>query len=139
MSGFVHGGKFEQSINQMCSPENIARTAKKFVELEKQYGAYTFGKFAKFILPDASDWEDRGGSTEGYNLWEKDSGALPDTIRKRLAEVISANLKSASPLPVVLKVTDNVDTSNELTVKMFVHKNVMHMGLLLLCPNPELK
>jgi hypothetical protein len=139
MSGFVHGGKFEQSINKLCSPQNIAKTAKRFVELENQYGAYTFGKFAKLMLPDASDWEDKGGSTEGYGLWEKDSGALPDTIRKRLSEVISANLKASAPLPVVLKVTDNVDKTNELSVKMFVHNDVMHIGILLLCPNPELE
>jgi len=139
MSGFVHGAKFEQSINKLCSPKNIARTAAKFVELEKQYGGYTFGKFAKMILPDSSDWEDRGGSTEGFGHWEKDSGSLPPAIRERLAEVISANLKSASPLPMMLKVTDNVDSTNELIVRMFVHDHLIYIGLLLLCPNPELK
>ena len=38
MSGFVYGGRFEQMMNEFCSPTNIATTAAKFAALEKQYG-----------------------------------------------------------------------------------------------------
>ena len=37
MAGIVHGGKFEQKMNELSSPNNIAATAKKFAELEKQH------------------------------------------------------------------------------------------------------
>lgn len=139
MSGFVHGGKFEQTVNKLCSVENIERTAKKFVELEAQYGTYTFGKFIKFLMPKPDDWADQAGSSQGYDNWEKDSGALPNEIRERLTSAIATNLRSAAPLPTILKVTDGVDGSNELSIRMFVHKQRMHMGILLLCPNPALK
>jgi hypothetical protein len=67
MSGLVYGGKFEQTMNELCNAQNIAATAKKFAELEKQYGPYSFGKFVKFLLP-------RPGEFAG---WDKDSGGYP--------------------------------------------------------------
>jgi hypothetical protein len=129
MAGFVYGGKFEQIINELCSPKNIADTAGKFAELEKKYGAYTFGKFIKYMLP----------RPEEFANWEKDAGGISAPIRHRLTEVISTNLKSASPMPMLLKVGDNVDSTHDLEVKVFAHKHHIYIGLLMLCPNPELK
>jgi hypothetical protein len=129
MSGVVYGGKFEQTMNELCSAQNIAATAKKFAELEKQYGPYSFGKFVKFLLP-------RPGEFAG---WDKDSGGVPEPVRQRLTEVISANLRSESPLPVVLKVGENVDATHDLHVRTFAHGGRIHLGLHMLCPNPELK
>lgn len=129
MAGIVYGGRFEQMMNEFCSPRNIAATAKKFSELEKQYGGYTFGKFVKYFLP----------RPEEFANWDKDSGAIADPIRQRLTEVISANLKSANPLPMLLKVGDNVDNTHDLNVKVFSHNGVIYIGLHMLCPNPELK
>jgi hypothetical protein len=128
MAGLVYGGRFEQIMNEFCSPGNIAATAKRFAELEKQYGPYTFGKFAKLLLPDPNEFAN----------WERDAGGITDSIRQRLTEVISTNLKSASPLPMMLKVGDNVDASHDLLVEVFAYKGSIYIGLLMLCPNPAL-
>ena len=129
MAGVVYGGKFEQTMNELCSPYNIAATAKKFADLERQHGPYNFGRFARLLMPNPSDFAN----------WEKDAGGIPEPIRDRLTEIISANLRSATPLPVVLKVGDNVDTTHQLIVKAFAHKGNIYIGIHMLCPNPELK
>src|SRR3981081_3320061 len=111
MAGLVYGGRCEQVMNQFCSPGNIAATAEKFKELEKRYGAYIFGKFARLFLPNP----------EEFANWEHDAGGISEPIRRRLTEIISTNLKSAPPVPMVLKVGDNVDATHELHVKAFAH------------------
>ena len=40
MGGLVYSGKFEEHINELYSPENISKTAKKFKEYEKKNGPY---------------------------------------------------------------------------------------------------
>lgn len=129
MAGIVRGGKFEQKMNELSSPNNIAATAKKFAELEKQHGPYSFGKFVKLFIPEPDEIAD----------WDKHSDDIPEPIRQRLAEIISANLRSATPLLVVLIVGDNVDTTHELIVKAFAHSGHIYIGIHMLCPNPELK
>jgi hypothetical protein len=129
MGAFVYGGRFEQLMNEFCSPKNITATAMRFAELEKQYGPYTFGKFAKLLLKNP----------EEFANWERDAGGIPASIRHRLTEVISTNLNSKTPLPMMLKVGDNVDASHDLIVEVFAHKGSIYIGLLMLCPNPELK
>ena len=129
MGFIVYGGKFEQTMNELCSPNNITATAKKFADLEKQHGPYNFGRFARLLMPNPSDFAN----------WEKDAGGIPEPIRNRLTEIISANLRSATPLPVVLKVGENVDATHDLIVKTFAHKGNIYIGIHMLCPNPELK
>lgn len=129
MSGFVYGGRFEQMMNEFCSPKNIAGTARKFTELEKQHGSYTFGKFVRYFLP----------RPEEFANWDKDAGGISEPVRSRLTEIISTNLKSASPLPMLLKVGDNVDATHDLIVKTFAHNGHVYIGLHMLCPNPEMK
>src|SRR3974390_44219 len=108
MSGLVYSGKFEKKINELYSPKNIHDTAKKFAEYEKQHGPYKFGHgYTKHIVPKADDWSE--GSTTAHKDGKKPWGEVPEHIRNRLTEVISANLKSAHPLPMVLKVGENVD------------------------------
>ena len=124
-----YSGTFEQIINEMLGPENIALAARKFAELEKEHGPYSFGKFVKYFLPKPEDFKD----------WEKDSGKISEPVRRRLTEIVSANLKSASPLPMLLKVGDNVDATHDLIVKIFAHNGIIYIGLHMLCPNPELK
>ena len=128
MSGLVYGGRFEQIMNEFCSPKNVAATAKRFAELEKQYGPYTFGKFARLLLPDPGEFAN----------WERDAGGITDSIRQRLTDIISTNLRSSSPMPMMLRVGDNVDASHDLIVKVFAHKDNIYIGLLMLCPNPAL-
>jgi hypothetical protein len=128
MSGLVYGGRFEQIMNEFCSPKNIAATAKRFAELEKQYGPYSFGKFARLLLPNPDEFAN----------WEKDAGGITDSIRQRLTDIISANLRSASPMPMMLRVGDNVDATHDLIVRVFAHKQNIYIGLLMLCPNPAL-
>jgi hypothetical protein len=129
MAGIVRGGKFEQKMNELSSPNNIAATAKKFAELEKQHGPYSFGKFLKLFIPEPDENAD----------WDKHSGDIPEPIRQRLSEIIAANLRSATPLPVVLTVGENVDVIHDLIVKIFPHKGSIYIGILLLCPNSSLK
>jgi hypothetical protein len=136
----VYGGKFEQHINQLYSPENIHETAKKFKEHEQKHGKYSFGdKFTKDLVPDQKNWADDKGSTEGHGRWERHSGGIPDAIRNKITDVISTNMRSAHPLPLVLKVGENVDNTHDLHVKTFAHKGHMHIGLHILCPNSSLK
>jgi hypothetical protein len=140
MAGLVYSGKFEQSINELYSPKNIAETAKKFAEYEKRHGPYKFGQqYTKFLVPKAENWTDQAGSTDGHSKWEKNSGDIPEAIRNRITEVISANLRSAQPLPMVLKVGENVDASHDLHVRTFAHNGQIHIGLHMLCPNTSLK
>ncbi len=140
MGGLVYGGKFEQHINELYSPKNIKATAKKFKEYEKQYGPYKFGQqYTKMLVPKKENWADESGSTAGHAKWEKHSGGIPAPIRNRLTRVISKNLRSAKPKPMVLKVGENVDASHDLHVKTFKHKGHEHIGLHMLCPNTTLK
>jgi hypothetical protein len=129
MAGIVHGGKFEQKMNELSSPNNIAATAKKFAELEKQHGPYSFGKFVKLFIREPDEIAD----------WDKHSDDIPEPIRWRLAEIISTNLRSATPLPVVLTVGENADVIHDLIVKIFAHNGHIYIGILLLCPNTSLK
>jgi hypothetical protein len=137
MGGLVYGGKFEQHINELYSPKNIGETAKKFKEYEKQNGPYSFGKFTKFLVPDKANWTSEAG--DGHGGWDKHSGAIPEAIRNKITEVIATNLRSEHPLPLVLKVGENVDHSHDLHVKTFAHNGHMHIGLHMLCPNTSLK
>lgn len=140
MAGLVYSGKFEQHINELYSPKNITKTAKKFAEYEKKNGPYKFGQsYTKHLVPKAENWADEKGSTEGHKKWEKNSGEIPEHIRNKLTEVISANLRSKKPLPMVLKVGENVDASHDLHVKTFAHGGHVHIGLHMLCPNTTLK
>ena len=140
MAGLVYGGKFEQHINHLYSPENIHETAKKFKDHEQKNGKYSFGdKFTKDLVPDQKNWADEKGSTQGRGTWEKHSGGIPASIRDKITDVISTNLRSAHPLPLVLKVGENVDNTHDLHVKTFAHKGHMHLGLHILCPNSSLK
>ncbi len=140
MSGIVYGGKFEQTINELYSPQNLAETVRRFTEYEKQHGPYKFGqKYTKFLVPKTENWADNSGKTDGYSSWEKNSGEIPEAIRDRITEVIATNLRSATPLPLVLKVGDNVDATHELLVKTFAHNGHIYIGLHMLCPNPGLK
>jgi hypothetical protein len=128
MAGLVYGGKFEQMMNEFLGPQKIAATAARFVELEKQTGGYAFGKFMKYFLPNPAE----------YANWDKDSGEISDAVRQRLTDVVSTNLKSASPLPMLLKVGENVDDTHDLLVKVFAHGGYIYIGLHMLCPNTAL-
>jgi hypothetical protein len=140
MGGLVYGGKFELHINELYSPKNIHETAKKFADHEKPHGPYSFpNSFTKTLLPKAENWADESGSTHGHGKWEKHSGDIPEAIRKRITDVIATNLRSAKPLPMVLKVGENVDASHDLHVKTFAHNGHLHIGLHMLCPNTGLK
>ena len=138
MGGLVYGGKFEQHINELYSPKNIHDTAKKFKEHEQKHGPYSFGdKFTKNLVPNKDNWANE--STGGHDKWEKHSGEIPEAIRNKITDVIATNLRSPHPLPVVLKVGENVDHSHDLHVRTFSHNGHMHIGLHMLCPNSSLK
>lgn len=129
MAFVPYTGTFEQMMNEFCSPENIRATADKFVELERTHSPYTFGKFVKYFLKDPQQFKN----------WDGDAGSIPQPIRDRLTAVISTNLNSANPFPMLLKVGDNVDATHDLIVKVFAYNGYIYIGLHMLCPNPELK
>jgi len=128
MSGLVYGGKFEKIMNELSTPENVAATAKKFTDLEKQYGPYSFGKFVKLTTPQASE----------YTNWDADAGAIPESIQNRLTEIIATNFRSGSPMPMMLKVGENIDATHDLHVRTFAHNGQLYIGLHMLCPNSDL-
>jgi hypothetical protein len=139
MGGLTYSGKFEEHINELYSPQNISKTAKKFKEYEKKNGPYAFGKFTKFLVPKKENWASESGSTDGHDRWEKHSGAIPKAVRDKITEVIATNLRSPNPMPLVLKVGENVDGTHDLKVRIFAHNGHMHIGLHMLCPNSSLK
>jgi len=128
MSGVVYSGKFEQTVNDLLSPTNVAATAKKFTQLETQQGPYSFGKFAKLLMPNPGQ----------LTNWDQDAGGIPGPVRDRLTEIFATNLRSAAPLPVVLKVGENVDATHDVIVKTFAHKGSIYIGIHMLCPNTSL-
>ena len=73
----IYGDEFEKNMNVLTSPANIRATARKFVEFEKANGPYSFGMFAKRLLPRPADWADEYGSTKGYNNWESMPARFP--------------------------------------------------------------
>ena len=138
--GGIYGDEFERNFNLLTNPANIKATAKKFVEFEKANGSlYSFGMFAKALLPRPADWADEYGSTKGYDDWGKHAGSIPKELRERLTGVTFANYRSENPLPVLLKVGTNVDASYDVHIKNFVHEGIEYIGILMLCPNPSLK
>ncbi len=137
--GGIYSDEFENNMNVLTSPANIKATARKFVELEKANGRYSFGMFAKMVLPRPADWADQYGSTKGYASWEKHSGSIPKEFRDRLTDAAASNLRSENPLPCLLKVGSNVDGSYDVQIKTFVHEGIEYMGILMLCPNPALQ
>ena len=126
---FTYGGKFEKLMNDLCSPENIVTTAGKFADLEGRYGAYSFGKFVKRTI----------SQPEEYANWERDVGEIPQWIQDRLTEIISTNMKSKPPMPVVLKVGEKIDATHDLHVRRFSRNGRLYIGLHMLCPNSDLK
>ena len=133
-------GNSNRRSTNYTAQKTFRATAKKFAEYEKKNGPYKFGQgYTKHIVPKADDWADEAGSTAGHAKWEKHSGDIPEHIRNRLTEVISSNLKSAHPLPMVLKVGENVDGTHDLHVRTFSHKGHVHIGMHILCPNTSLK
>jgi hypothetical protein len=130
----LYGNKFAQTLNAMCSPQNIRATAQAFLRLEQSRGPYEFGAFAKHMISNRGDW----GSDAAYDDWTKNAGDVPETLRRRLTDTIRANLRSANPLPMVLLVGNNVDPSHDLQIKTFAHGGDIYIGILMLCPNPDL-
>lgn len=138
MSG-IYSDEFETNINKLYSPANIMAVARKFVEMERTDGAYSFGKLAKMIMPRPADWADEYGSTKGYNSWEKHSGNIPKNLRQRLTDAIAANLRSDNPRPMRVKVGENIDETYDVQIKTFVHDGHEYLGILMLCPNSSLR
>ena len=95
------------------------------------------GKVGRYFF--STNWASESGSTTGHDKWEKHSGGIPKAIRDKITEVISTNLRSPNPMPLVLKVGENVDGTHDLKVRLFTHNGHMHIGLHMLCPNSSLK
>ena len=116
MGAVVYGGKFEQTVNDLLSPNNVAATAKKFTQLETQHGPYSFGKFAKLLMLNSGQ----------LTNWDQDAAGIPAPICYRLTEIFSTNSRSATLL------------THDLIVKTFAHKGSIDSGIHMLCPNTSL-
>ncbi len=125
---------FAEAINELCNPSNIKRTAQQFQQLETRYGPYEFGKFAKQMLPDPKQW----GSRASFELWEQTVEEIPAPFRERITQILGANFRSHTRLPLVLRVGTNVDTSHEMIVKTFASNDTLFIGVLMLCPDESL-
>jgi len=122
-----------------CTARKISTKPRRNKQYEKENGPYAFGKFTKFLVPKKENWVNESGATDGHDRWEKHSGAIPKAVRDKITEVIATNLRSAKPMPLVLKVGENVDGTHDLKVRIFAHNGHMHIGLHMLCPNSSLK
>jgi len=134
LNGIVYGGgKFEATCNALLGPDQIDQTATRFKALAK--GKYEFGQLLKQFIPRRSDWANSSGRDEGYDGWEASVADISEDVRDELTELFYDNLSSDDPVPMMLKVGQNVDDSHELHVKEFTHNGVDYIGILLLCPN----
>lgn len=132
-----YGGTFADSMNFLYAPKNIAQTAAKVRELEKTLGPFVFGKFHKHLLPDPSQWNDpRTGVA--FDTWEENYVEIPEHFRQRLTDVMGSNFHSANPLPMFVRVTENVDASHDVIIRPFTHNGFLYIGILVLCPNTRL-
>jgi hypothetical protein len=132
LSGIYQGG-FANTINQMCSPANIKKTAAIFRKLDKDHN-YKFGDFAQQMIKDKTDW----GSDQAYDRWKSDVGDIPNALREHLTDVIRTNMWSDPPLPMLLQVGDNIGPTHDVIIKVFAYKGANYIGILMLCPNPAL-
>ena len=88
MGGLTYSGKFEEHINDLYSPENISKTAKKFKEYEKKNGPYAFGKFTKFLVPKKENWAGESGSTAGTTSGKSTPAPFPRRSATRLPKLL---------------------------------------------------
>jgi hypothetical protein len=133
----LYGNRFEDAMNELYSSKNIKQTAKKIIELEKELGPFTVGKFNKYLLPRDFVWPTVGGKQTDAAMFERDFMRIPENLRQRLSDVIRANLHSPNPLPMFYRTTTNVDKSHDIIVKPFVYNGVLYLGILYLCSNPK--
>ena len=90
-------GKFEEHINELYSPQNVNKTAKKFKEYEKKNGPYASGNSRNSWCRRRKTGSTNPDQPRGHDKWEKHSGAIPKAIRDKITEVIATNLKVAQP------------------------------------------
>jgi hypothetical protein len=132
-----YGGTFEDTLNELFSPARIKATAARIRELEEHLGPFVFGRFQKSLVPDKAKWQ-APGQPSGFESWEDHVASIPENLRQRLTEVFRHNFHAAEPLPMFIKVAENVDATHDVVVKPFVHGGVMYIGILMLCPNMKL-
>lgn len=133
-NGIVYaGGKFETTCNDLLGPARIQSTAKQFKAMATN--KYQFGQLLKQFIPNKNNWDNTDGRGNGYDIWDQSVAEIPDNVRDQLTKVFFDNLSSDKPVPMMLKVGQNVDDSHELIVKPFTHNGVYYIGLLMLCPN----
>jgi hypothetical protein len=133
-NGIVYaGGKFETTCNDLLSPGRIQSTAKQFKGMAKD--KYQFGQLLKQFIPNKNNWSNTDGRGNGYDTWDRSVAEIPDDVRDELTKLFYENLMSDDPMPMMLKVGQNVDDSHELIVKEFSHGGHDYIGILMLCPN----
>ena len=130
------GGKFEQTCNELLSPDRIAGTAAQFKKMATD--RYQFGELLKKFIPNKPDWASADGKAGGFDIWEASVAEISDDVRKKLTQVFYDNLSAQKPQPMMLKVGSNVDDTHDLIVRKFRHGGHDYIGILMLCPNPAL-
>lgn len=128
-----YGGPFENAMNVLYSPTNIAATAAKVSQLETPGNLFMPGKFNQQLLQAA------GIATPAsfdFSAFQNDFNTIPLSLRQKVADVMRANFQSPNPCPVLVKVSENVDDTHDVIIKAFVNdEGRMYIGILYLCPN----
>ena len=83
MGGLTYSGKFEEHINELYSPKNISKTAKKFKQYEKENGPYAFGNLRNFGAEEGKLGHELG-ATDGHDRWESTPAPFPRRSATRL-------------------------------------------------------
>jgi hypothetical protein len=137
---YIYGGGFQNAINVMYSPDNIVNTAAQVRELETPRNLFEPGKFVLKLLDMNRDLLRRAGTVVPADFnsaaFNKDFSTIPTALRRKAAVVMRANFYSDNPLPMLTKVSENVDQTHDVVIKPFVDKKgILYIGILFLCPN----
>jgi hypothetical protein len=133
----LYGGAFQNAMNDLFSSVNVRETAKRIIELEKTYGPFEVGKFNRYLVPDfalPAEFTSNGG----WAKFEADFFSFPEAMRKSVSEVLRQNFLSDTPLPVHYRTSVNVSPTHDMAVKPFTANGTLYLGVLYLCPNPNL-
>jgi hypothetical protein len=127
----LYGGQFQDAMNALYSSENIQNTANRVKELEAQLNTpFTPGKFNRFLLDQTVL-----PTNFSFDKFEQDFATIPQYLRDRVGDVMRTNFHSQDPLPVLAKVSENVDQTHDVVIKTFEHNGRVYIGILYLCPN----
>ena len=111
----AYGGSFLAALNKYFSYENMYTNdgmpntvsgpiADYHAQFKSVGRPYTFGSWAKGIVPASGDWGVAPDGTSLQDKWEKSVAEIPTVAREAFAKALQTNLDQALPKPVLLVV-----------------------------------